>query len=211
MMEERIMDEMRMAKFETLISDINEAIKKDRFGGFRSIFRMTGSMSILAAGETNRTTPLYLIFEPEKTNDFVSVICKKAKFEISGNSDSYEDPWASKYGTQTLDDAKTKIEAAKDFVKYCRDEQNRPEAYKFIFWSLMIISVENENSDEWLSLICDFTRMLRISDDELMDIIYAIKCIYNEVEEEYVFKTETIPAVLGDLFNLYGNSDFTVE
>ena len=67
MMEERIMDEMRMAKFETLISDINEAIKKDRFGGFRSIFRMTGSMSILAAGETNRTTPLYLIFEPEKT------------------------------------------------------------------------------------------------------------------------------------------------
>lgn len=205
------MDEMRMAKFETLISDINEAIKKDRFGGFRSIFRMTGSMSILAAGETNRTTPLYLIFEPEKTNDFVSVICKKAKFEISGNSDSYEDPWASKYGTQTLDDAKTKIEAAKDFVKYCRDEQNRPEAYKFIFWSLMIISVENENSDEWLSLICDFTRMLRISDDELMDIIYAIKCIYNEVEEEYVFKTETIPAVLGDLFNLYGNSDFTVE
>ena len=205
------MDEMRMAKFETLISDINEAIKKDRFGGLGSIFRMTRSMSILAAGETNRTTPLYLIFEPEKTNDFASVICKKAKFEISGNSDSYEDPWASKYGTQTLDDAKTRIEAAKDFVKYCRNEQNRPEAYKFVFWSLMIISVENEDSDEWLSLICDFTRMLRISDDELMDITYAIKCIYNEVEEEYVFKTDTIPTVLGNLFNLYGNSDFTVE
>lgn len=208
------MNEMRMAKFETLIEDINDSIKK-RHGGILGMMGLSvfaRSMSRMLQEENiNIQTPLFMIFSPETLNDYSVKICNTATFELVGNDDTCEDPWASKYRTVSFKDAKTKIEAAKDFVKYCRDDRNKSEAYKFIFWSLMILSVENESSDEQLSLICDFVRMLRITDDELLDIIYAIKCVYNEVEEEYVFKTDTIPSVLGKLFNLYGNSDFTVE
>lgn len=205
------MDEMRMAKFETLIEDINHSIKK-RHGGLLVGSSFLRAMMVLTQTENkNIQTPLFMVFSPETLNDYSLKICNTATFELVGSNDTYEDPWASKYGTVSFKEAKTKIEAAKDFVKYCRDDQNRPEAYKFIFWSLMILSVENESSDEQLSLICDFARMLRITDDELLDITYTIKCVYNKVEEEYVFKTDTIPSVLGNLFNLYGNSDFTVE
>ena len=207
------MDEMRMAKFETFIEDINNAIKKRSGGGIlgfsSSMLRATRMMTASITGKT--ISPLGMIFDIEELNESAVVILNKATIELAGSNDRYEDPWFSRYGSNPMNDAKTKIEAAKDFVKYCRDEQNRPEAYKFIFWSLMILSVEKESSDKWLSLICDFARMLRITDDELMDITYAIKCVYNEVENEYVFKTETIPGVLGNLFNLYGNSDFAVE
>ena len=49
----------------------------------------------------------------------------------------------------------------------------------------------------------DFAKMLKITNEEFEDIIYSIKCIYNEVHEEYLFKSESIPAVLGGIFNLY--------
>ena len=203
-MEVIILNEMRMAKFETLIMDVNESINKNK--------KITFITKMWALSfESKKLSPLYMIFEPEKINEFALVICDKAKFELVESVDQYRDDWGYKYSFDSLSDAKTKIEAAKDFVKYCRGEQGRAEAYKFIFWALMILSVEKESSAEWLSLICDFTRMLRITDEELMDITYAIKCVYNEVKDEYVFKTETIPGVLGNLFNLYGNSDFVVE
>ena len=191
------MNEMRMAKFETLIEDINDSIKK-RHGGI--LWSMAKSMSEMLQEENiNIQTSLFMIFSPETLNDYSVKICNTATFELVGNDDTYGDPWASKYRTVSFKDAKTKIEAAKDFVKYCRDDRNRSEAYKFIFWSLMILSVENESSDEQLSLICDFVRMLEITDDELLDIIYAIKCVYNENEDEekyvYVFKTNTVASV----------------
>ena len=74
----------------------------------------------------------------------------------------------------------------------------------------MVLTVDKNNYDERLSLICDFARMLRITDDEMMDISYTIKCVYNEVEEEYSFKSDMVPSVLGALFNLYGNTDIDI-
>ena len=147
-----------------------------------------------------------MIFEPENLNGFAKVICDKAiiYLQVAG-SDGFTDPWKEKYRTESFVDSKNRIDAAKDFVKYCRESNNRSEAYKFIFWALMILTVQRDDYDEKLSLICDFARMLRLTDDELMDISYTIKYIYNEVEKEYVFKSETIPAVLGKLFNLYEN------
>lgn len=202
------MDEMRMAKFETLIEDVDDAIRRGDFWYGTGVF--TGESRFIRELHRNKTSPLYLIFESDKINEFASVICENAIIKIKGD-DFLKEPWADNYGIDSLSDAKTKIEASKDFVKYCRNEVNRPEGYKFIFWALMIVSVTSDVSDDSLSLICDFARMLRITDDELLDITYAIKCIYNEVKEDYVFKSESVPAVLGNLFSLYGNSDFTIE
>jgi hypothetical protein len=83
----------------------------------------------------------------------------------------------------------------------------------------MVLTVQKDNYDEKLSLICDFARMLRITDGELMDITYIIKCIYNEEgEETYSFKSQKVPGVFGELLNLYvydnttsGNAGATIE
>lgn len=202
------MNNMKIAKFEILVEDINEAIKG------KNLFCLS-RMAACIRMENNRekeATPLYLVFEPENFNDFAKVICDKAKIYLQDvGSSGFTDPWKEKYRTESFVDSKIRIDAAKDFVKYCRESNNRSEAYKFIFWSLMILTVQKDDYDEKLSLICDFVRMLRISDDELMDISYTIKCIYNEVDTEYVFKSETVPAVLGNLLNLYGNSNTNIE
>ena len=49
--------------------------------------------------------------------------------------------------------------------------------------------------------------MLRITEDEFEDIIQVIKIIYNEVTNEYVFKSENIKNTLGPLVNLYDGDD----
>jgi hypothetical protein len=201
------MDDIRIAKFETLIEDINEAIKEN------------------SKDNGNVNSPLYMVFEPDKLNEYSKIICSKAKIvlcakKIYGLAEDY--PWSVMYGAKHFGgDVKMKIDAAKDFAKYCREEQNIAEAYKFIFWCLMVLTVQkdNYNYDKKLSLICDFARMLRITDEELMDITYVIKCIYNEEgEEQYSFKSKTVPNVLGELLNLYvydnttsGNAGATIE
>ena len=115
---------------------------------------------------------------------------------------SLEDPWAKRYSS-SLDDDKEKISAVKDFVMYCKDNKNRAEGYKLIFWSLMVLSVDDTDADDKLSLVCDIAKMLRISDDELTDIAYVIKCVYNEVDEEYTFKTDMANEVFGKVISLY--------
>ena len=92
-------------------------------------------------------------------------------------------------------------------MKYCRQSYNVTEGYKFIFWALLVLSVDKSEAEEHLSLICDFAQMLHISDAEFEDVIQTVKIIYNKVETEYIFKSENIPSILGSLFNLYGNQD----
>jgi hypothetical protein len=184
------MDDIRIAKFETLIEDINGAIGDWSFKS--TLFKASGKLK----------TPLYMVFEPETLNEYSKTICSKAIIVL--HDADIADRWNIPYGNVSrFKDVKVKIDAAKDFAKYCREEQNIAEAYKFIFWCLMVLTVQKDNYDEKLSLICDFARMLRITDEELMDITYIIKCVYNEVEEEYSFKSQTVPNVFGELLNLY--------
>ena len=189
------MEDMRIAKFETLVEDINRTI--ERPSPFNKLLAAMYNNGAVAKKET---TPLHMIFEPESLNDFAKIICDKAWINLC------VDPWKEKYGTKSLVDSKIKIDAAKDFVKYCR-ESDMCAAYEFIFWSLFILTVQKDGYDDKLSLICDFAHMLRISDDELMDISYTIKCIYNEVETEYEFKSGPVLSLLGDLWCLYGNME----
>lgn len=92
-------------------------------------------------------------------------------------------------------------------MQLCRTTANSTEGYKFIFWALMILTVDKADAEEHLALICDFAKMLGITEDEFEDIIQTVKIIYNEVTTEYVFKSENIPSVLGSLFNMYGGQD----
>lgn len=171
------MSEVRLVKFEILIEDINEIVFPEH-----------------AMTEAKRqNVALGLIFDYDACNEYAKIIIDKSELEFNIGC-----------SIASLSDIKTKIEYAKDLVLFHRWTSDR---YRFIFWSLMILTVDKNNAEEYLSLICDFAKMLRITIEEFEDIIYVIKCIYNEVDKKYIFKSESIPSVLGGIFDLYGGQD----
>lgn len=187
------MSDMRMAKYETLIEDINSNIKK--FAGF---FGLLGRMSVLSGSSSTGNTALALIYDYDKCNDYAKVIMDKSTLFFNSSDDKSTDLWKKAYPTyEDFKDAKKRIEASKKLVQLCRTTANSTEGYKFIFWALMILTVDKADAEEHLALICDFAKMLGITEDEFEDIIQTVKIIYNEVTTEYVFKSENIPSVLG--------------
>ena len=196
------MSDMRMAKYETFIEDINSNIK--RSAGVFGVMRLMPMFYNGSAGNT----ALALIYDYDKCNDYAKVIMDKSTLFLNSSDDVYTDLWKRDYPTyEEFKDAKRTIEAAKKLVQLCRTTANSTEGYKFIFWALMILTVDKTDAEEHLALICDFAKMLRITEDEFEDIIQTVKIVYNEVATEYVFKSESIPSVLGSLFNMYGGQD----
>lgn len=194
------MSNMRMAKYETMIEDINSNIKKSRgLLGFLGIGRAIGM-----GGSSTGNTALALIYDYEKCNEYAKVIMDKSTLVFNTSDDVTTDLWKRDYPTYgEFKDAKRRIEASKKLVQLCRTTINATEGYKFIFWALMILTVDKTDAEEHLALICDFAKMLRITEDEFEDIIQTIKIVYNEVTTEYAFKSENIPGTLGALFNMY--------
>ena len=207
-MEDEKMNNVRIVKFEKLVEDIDSAIKSSKHSVGSGMF----SAFLVATGATTggnfssgsaKNTALALIFEYNKCNEYARAIMDKSTLWINTSS-NYEDVWRKRYPSYgSFGDVKGKIIAARDFVKYCRQSNNVSEGYKFIFWALMILTVDKSNAEEYLSLICDFAQMLNISDVEFEDIIKTVKVIYNEVERDYVFKSEMIPSIFGSLINLF--------
>lgn len=175
-------NDMKIVKFETLIKDVNEAIK-----GYDMMSWMRGR---------GRSTSLLLIYDYDQLNDYGKVIIEQSSSDLTS--------WNNKYPSfDSLKESKTKIDAAKELVNDCRTEENKKEAYKFIFWSMMVLTVDKTDKEEKLSLICDFSRMLKISDEEIMDILQVIKVIYHEEEEGFAFKSNTVPSYFSKVLNLY--------
>lgn len=200
------MSNMRMAKYETMIEDINSNIKKST-GLSGLVSRAISACAIAVVGSSTgntANTALALIYDYEKCNEYAKVIMDKSTLLFNTSDDVINDYWKKAYPTyDEFKDAKRRIEASKKLVQLCRDTINATEGYKFIFWALMILTVDKTDEEEHLALICDFAKMLRITEDEFEDIIQTIKIVYHEVTTEYVFKSENIPSTLGALFNMY--------
>lgn len=177
------MSNMRMAKYETMIEDINSNISE---------------------GSSTGNTALALIYDYEKCNEYAKVIMDKSTLRFSGHFFNLTDLWKVDYSTyDEFKDPKRRIEASKKLVQLGRMTVNVTERYKFIFWALMILTVEKTDAEEHLALICDFAKMFGITEDEFEDIIQVIKIVYNEVTTEYEFKSDDVQSVFEPLFNMY--------
>lgn len=213
------MSNMRIVKYETMIEDINTSIAKEERNVVSNVFRAlnnaisqiecevvseVASNVACAIDRWKRNTPLALIYDYDKCNEYAKVIMNKSELVLNKSDNSGLDCWRNDYPTsEKFEDGKRRIEASKRFIQLCRNTINATEGYKFIFWALMILTVDKTDAEEHLALICDFAKMLRITDDEFEDIIQIIKIIYNEVTSEYLFKSENIPSVFGSLLNIY--------
>ena len=74
----------------------------------------------------------------------------------------------------------------------------------FLFWSLMILTVDQSQKDK-LPLICDFARMMNITDEEMMDLVNVIRYIYHEGQASAV-KSDNVKAVFEDVLKMYDYS-----
>ncbi len=195
--------DMKKIKFETLIADINIAIIRSNAFHFSIITENNNLYKVKPFQDTS----LSVIFDYDKLNDYGKIIMENSKLWLT-----YENSQLWKYtNIEEFKNQKFCTDKAKELVEYCRIDENKQEGYKLIFWSLMVLTVDKTDVEEKLSLICDFVKMLNITDAELEDIIHVIKIVYNEVEKEYQFKTETIPNTFGKLFNLYKNNEIPID
>lgn len=180
-------NEMRLVKFELLIRDIHNAIDGYNFGGD---YKRCENESMM------------LIYDYEKLNEYGKIILENSKVPLFEYSRYL---WTGDYSVENLKDSKIKIKATKELIRLCTENcnKNRKNAYNFIFWAMMVLTVDKTDKEEKLSLICDFARMLKISDEEMIDIVQVIKVLYHEEQEEFEFKSQTVPSYFSKVFNLY--------
>lgn len=194
------MGEMRMAKFRVKMSEINSKV----------------------CDTTNRKNPdeyeysLMLIFSLDSLNEYGKAIMLEANLDHRIIVDPFYYFNANDY-KERMSSPEQVITLTKDWVEALSKPHNffgfkstsnansttSSRAYQFIFWALMILTVDKTNAEEHLSLICDFARMLHITDDELEDIVYVIKKIFYMAPEKYNFKSENVPSIFSAVLEMY--------
>ncbi len=132
-------------------------------------------------------TPLAFIYDYNKNNLYTRVIMRISRFSFQ---------WESK-------DANKNTENLADFVQHCEVEKR----YQFLFWALMIMTVDKADAEKHLSTICQFAEILCITEDELEDIIRIVNIIYNPNESQK-FKTYNIPNFFKKVLKLTGAKNF---
>lgn len=184
-------ENMRILKFKTLIEDISG----------RLTIRRTGFLAAIPFNRSKRKC-LPLIFNCEDFNDYAKVIYDNSAIEISFSDDSEQSNFGKRFpSAEKFDDGKQKIDAGTALVRKLNSPQ-KEEAYKFIFWSLMVLAVDDKNKDEYLSLICDYARMFKISDDEMKDMVNVIKYIFQDKTAQPI-KTGNVLSIFGTVLQMY--------
>ncbi len=175
----------RLTRYKQLIQGVNSKIEKKK-----------------KEEEWSKNTPntvLTLIYNYEKCNEYAKTIINDANIFVEETKNTIISQcifsiWKEKHKSYNeFKNVNKAIAASNEFFKYCTYDVNKYEGHKFIFWALMVLTVDKSNAEEYLSLICNFANMLYITNDEFEDIIKIIKIIYNGIPStcnEIIFKTE---------------------
>ena len=83
----------------------------------------------------------------------------------------------------------------------CLNEQEG-EGHVFIFWLLMILALDTGNKDENLKTICNYVRMLNITNSEAKDITKIVSAVYEEKNIEGI-ENESIKTRFENLIKIY--------
>lgn len=148
-----------------------------------------------------RHSVLSLVYDSETCNDYAKSIMRKAAFPILLTDDAFKDVFPD--GGSAADSGQEDI-AAKRFIEYCREPEHRGMGYEFLFWALMVLTVDESDAERHLDRICSFAKMLCVTDDAFEDIIQLVKATYMESAPDYEFKSEEIPEIFSRLIRACG-------
>lgn len=146
------------------------------------------------SGEQEMHGILSLIYDYEKCNDYAKVIMEKSTFPMQPSDDGFKDLGEDVFlgGTGFTDDGEN-LRAVKQFAQSCIQSGYYETGCRFIFWALMVLTVDESDAKKHLDLICNLAEMLCVTDDEFEDIVQLVKAAYSEAAPEYEFKSEKIP------------------
>ena len=149
---------------------------------------------------------LAAIYDYDKLNDYGKTIIEQVS-EMT-EKDKCEDGTAFSYKIKSVkncQDMEYRMKVATAIVVYLNERIKTFTWYKlyFIFWALMVLTVDDANKEEHLSLICDFAKMLKVSDTEITDMVQIIQAIYN-IEGNYKIQTEEVALRFREVMEKYG-------
>ena len=207
------MDEsVRIAKFSVLVDDICGLVNGShwREGRRGLVILLDGQDRSCFEKEYHIDPSLLFIFDYDKLNKFAQIIMEKCPIIMRWNCRQWREN-AREGGIYAYSDVKDSIRKIKEFVSSCREEEekkaklglSRYDRYKFIFWSLMILAVDKTEEDKHISLICNFAKMLDITDKEIQDMIHIVKLIFNKVDSDYEFQSDRIVGLFGKVLTKY--------
>lgn len=164
-----MVNEVKKVKIQRLVNEIDGI--RQNFGS--NSYRQTGT--------------LRLVFDYDKLNDYGKIIVDNVIMGVPMSYESKIGQYKGLTNTNTTNDIEMRKIFAKEFVAYCRSRHEyyrgtMDHAYYFIFWSLMVLTVDDSNKEENLSVICDFVKMFMITDEEVKDIVSIIKIVYEQSE-----------------------------
>lgn len=193
-------NDMRLVKFRMMIRDIYIDLGKHNLTDTLS----DGSGNYLNGGYGS--VWLAAIYDYDKLNDYGKTIIEQVS-EMT-EKDKCEDGTAFSYKIKSVkncQDMEYRMKVATAIVVYLNERIKTFTWYKlyFIFWALMVLTVDDANKEEHLSLICDFAKMLKVSDTEITDMVQIIQAIYN-IEGNYKIQTEEVALRFREVMEKYG-------
>ena len=176
--------DMRIVKFRMFIKEIWETMGNESLVGKTEDVaknKMVGAITSTAHGGG---IWLALIFDYNELNEYGKIIMEVA----SDFNNEYLDDEIELF--EEYEDEEYRINEAEKFIegfnRTFRSYDYRRKSMKcaFIFWALMILTVDDTDKEEHLSQICDFVRMLKLTDEDVEDMVQIIRVIYHKAEGE---------------------------
>ncbi|MCM1251701.1 MAG: hypothetical protein NC321_02685 [Clostridium sp.] len=180
-------NDAKMAKFKLVLEEIEECL----------------CVGCYSAWDDLTWTGLALIYDYYKLNEYGKCIMDSPDLsEYSAISDFDEERESL---LDDYDDEAFKVRKAKEFVEEFEGRDGSKEIrYTFMFWALLILSVDDTNRDEHLASICDLAKIWKISDEEMMDVVRVIRIVYYREMAEEKFQSYSVTKHFEILLGHYG-------
>lgn len=173
-------NDMRTVKFRMMIKDIYVDLgKKD----------LTDTLADDLGDYMNKgyySVWLAVVYDYNKLNEYGKIIMDQVSQMTEEDEEEDEDAFSHQVQfVEECQDIEYRTKAAKAIVQ----QLDQKSKLHFMFWALMILAVDDADKEEHLSLICDFAKMFKVGDAELMDLVRIIQGIY-DIEGDYKIQTE---------------------
>ena len=198
---------MQIAKYSTIIKKINEAlIHPDEIRAIEDPFSDGITTHYVDYDKDNLdmlhiNTKLLLLYDYLSVNSYAKSIMENSRLFFKGDLGLFckRDIWALEKYSEDIDafkDESVKVKAINLLSDSFDSSENIKTGVscKFIFWALMVLTVDHTDLENHASEIAELVEMFHITDEELSDILYVIRVLYGKSKfSEEGFKTVTIP------------------
>lgn len=142
--------------------------------------------------------------EKDLSNYFVSLIYRKIGDKEFDNLNEYASIISTKLDSKAIglggiSSSKWWMDKPLYIIEICEADEYK---YSAMFWSLMVLAVDDTDKEKHLSTICDFARMLDVSDEEMMDLVNVVKYVFQDATYQYP-KTKDVADFFSKVLTMY--------